>query len=48
MDNPEATFYLSQFIDKPLRIHTSDGRVFGGHMKCTDKVHFPPASVSYS
>ena len=38
MDNAEASFYLSQYIGKPLRIHVSDGRVFGGQMKCTDKV----------
>ncbi|KAF2269383.1 hypothetical protein CC78DRAFT_508763 [Lojkania enalia] len=37
MDNAEASFYLSQFIGKNLRIHTSDNRVFGGQMKCTDK-----------
>ncbi|KAL1597173.1 hypothetical protein SLS60_008755 [Paraconiothyrium brasiliense] len=37
MDNNEATSYLSQFIGQPMRIHTSDGRVFGGQMKCTDK-----------
>ncbi|KAJ4293490.1 hypothetical protein N0V90_008773 [Kalmusia sp. IMI 367209] len=37
MNNDEATSYLSQFIDKPLRIHASDGRVFGGQLKCTDK-----------
>ncbi|KAL5423495.1 hypothetical protein PMIN04_003886 [Paraphaeosphaeria minitans] len=37
MDNTEATAYLSHLIDQPLRIHTSDGRVFGGQMKCTDK-----------
>ncbi|KAI4669432.1 uncharacterized protein J4E79_001476 [Alternaria viburni] len=37
MDNEQATFWLSQFIGKNLRIHASDGRVFGGHMKCTDK-----------
>jgi hypothetical protein len=38
MDNEQATFWLSQFIGKNLRIHASDGRVFGGQMKCTDKV----------
>ena len=38
MDQQEATQYLTQFIGQPLRIHTSDGRVFGGQMKCTDKV----------
>ncbi|EAT81455.1 hypothetical protein HBI56_205370 [Parastagonospora nodorum] len=37
MDNNEATLWLSQFIGKNLRIHASDGRVFGGQMKCTDK-----------
>lgn len=54
MDNQEATAYVSQFIGQPLRIHTSDGRVFGGQMKCTDKVcmhSFPsmlPNPHSYS
>lgn len=38
MDNEQANFWLSQFIGKNLRIHASDGRVFGGQMKCTDKV----------
>jgi hypothetical protein len=38
MNNDEATFWLSQFIGKNLRIHASDGRVFGGQMKCTDRV----------
>lgn len=38
MDNEQATFWLSQFIGKNLRIHASDGRVFGGQMKCTDRV----------
>jgi hypothetical protein len=38
MNHDEATFWLSQFIGKNLRIHASDGRVFGGQMKCTDKV----------
>lgn len=37
MDNAQATFWLSQFIGKNLRIHTTDERVFGGQMKCTDK-----------
>ncbi|EDU42489.1 conserved hypothetical protein [Pyrenophora tritici-repentis Pt-1C-BFP] len=37
MDNEQATFWLDQFIGKNLRIHASDGRVFGGQMKCTDK-----------
>ncbi|KAF2727844.1 hypothetical protein EJ04DRAFT_127660 [Polyplosphaeria fusca] len=37
MENAEATAWLSQFVGKNLRIHTSDERVFGGQMKCTDK-----------
>ncbi|KAF2826809.1 hypothetical protein CC86DRAFT_291231 [Ophiobolus disseminans] len=37
MHNDEATFWLSQFIGKNLRVHASDGRIFGGQMKCTDK-----------
>lgn len=41
MDNEQATFWLSQFIGKNLRIHASDGRVFGGQMKCTDRVCLP-------
>jgi small nuclear ribonucleoprotein (snRNP)-like protein len=43
MDNTEASVYLSQFIGKNLRIHTTDDRVFGGQMKCTDKVR--PSSL---
>jgi small nuclear ribonucleoprotein (snRNP)-like protein len=38
MNNDDATFWLAQFIGKNLRVHASDGRVFGGQMKCTDKV----------
>lgn len=38
MNNDEAAFWLSQFIGKTLRVHASDGRIFGGQMKCTDKV----------
>lgn len=38
MDNEQAGFWLSQFIGRNLRIHASDGRIFGGQMKCTDKV----------
>ncbi|KAF2465172.1 uncharacterized protein BDR25DRAFT_270663 [Lindgomyces ingoldianus] len=37
MDNSEASFYLSQLIGKNLRLHTTDKRIFGGQMKCTDK-----------
>lgn len=37
MAHAEACHYLSRLIGKNLRIHVSDGRVFGGQMKCTDK-----------
>ncbi|KAG9199267.1 hypothetical protein G6514_008710 [Epicoccum nigrum] len=47
MDNEQATFWLSQFIGKNLRIHASDGRVFGGQMKCTDKDRNVILSLAY-
>ncbi|KAF3009581.1 hypothetical protein E8E13_006138 [Curvularia kusanoi] len=47
MDNEQATFWLSQFIGKNLRIHSSDGRVFGGQMKCTDKDRNVILSLAY-
>ena len=42
MDPDQAAFWLSQLIGKTLRIHASDGRVFVGAMKCTDKVRLAP------
>lgn len=41
MDHEQATFWLSQFLGQDLRIHATDGRVFTGQMKCTDKVRQP-------
>ncbi|KAF2719370.1 hypothetical protein K431DRAFT_228832 [Polychaeton citri CBS 116435] len=32
----EAAQYLSTFLDRTLRVHISDGRVFVGQLKCTD------------
>ena len=32
----QATEYLSSFLNKTLHLHTSDGRIFVGQMKCTD------------
>lgn len=32
----EAIDYLSSFLNKTLHLHTSDGRIFVGQMKCTD------------
>lgn len=33
----QATAYLTSFLNKTLRIHISDGRVFVGQLKCTDR-----------
>jgi len=38
MDNSEATSYLTSLLNKTLRVHTTDTRIFVGQMKCTDKV----------
>lgn len=42
MDNdntaPETEHDLASFLGKILRVHVSDGRMFVGSMKCTDKV----------
>lgn len=35
--NQAAAKYLSSLLGKTLRIKISDGRVFVGQMKCTDK-----------
>jgi N-alpha-acetyltransferase 38, NatC auxiliary subunit len=40
MEIEEATAYLKQFIGKTLRISTTDGRMFAGTMRCTDKVRY--------
>lgn len=32
----EATQYLSTFLNRTLHLHTTDGRMFAGQMKCTD------------
>ncbi|KAH6900247.1 hypothetical protein B0T10DRAFT_600545 [Thelonectria olida] len=36
MDPDEARKYLAGILNKNLRIHTSDGRLFWGALKCTD------------
>ncbi|KAH6609290.1 hypothetical protein Trco_002636, partial [Trichoderma cornu-damae] len=36
MDKDEAHEYLSSLVNQNLRIHTTDGRVFRGTLKCTD------------
>ncbi|EGE06860.1 hypothetical protein TEQG_08743 [Trichophyton equinum CBS 127.97] len=36
MERDEAREYLESLVDKVLRVHTSDSRVFVGLFKCTD------------
>lgn len=40
MDAPNsasnASAYLSGFLNRTLHLHTTDGRMFAGQMKCTD------------
>ncbi|THZ42885.1 hypothetical protein D6C90_05179 [Aureobasidium pullulans] len=36
-NNAEATEYLTRLLNKTLRIHTTDSRIFVGTMKCTDQ-----------
>lgn len=32
----QAPSYLTSLLNKTLHLHTSDGRIFAGQMKCTD------------
>lgn len=48
MSNAEATAFLTSLLNKTLRVHTNDSRMFVGQMKCTDKVpiyHPSPTSA---
>ena len=38
MDNTKATEYLEHLLNKKLRVHTNDKRMFIGDFKCTDNV----------
>ena len=33
----EAAQYLTSYLNKTLHLHTTDGRMFVGQMKCTDR-----------
>ena len=33
----EATQYLASYLNRTLHLHTTDGRMFVGQMKCTDR-----------
>jgi N-alpha-acetyltransferase 38, NatC auxiliary subunit len=35
-DVREAVSYLQGFLDRTLHVHTNDGRMFVGQLKCTD------------
>lgn len=38
MDRDEARGFLESLLNKKLRIHTTDERMFWGEFKCTDPV----------
>lgn len=38
MDKDEARGFLESLLNKQLRIHTTDERMFWGEFKCTDPV----------
>lgn len=38
MGNSEAVCYLQSLLDRTLRVHTTDRRMFVGTFKCTDAV----------
>jgi len=48
MDNSEATSYLTSLLNKTLRVHTADTRIFVGQMKCTDKVGLAGLGIASS
>ncbi|KAF2151938.1 hypothetical protein K461DRAFT_294803 [Myriangium duriaei CBS 260.36] len=37
LTNTAATTYLSGLLNRSLRIHINDGRMFVGNLKCTDR-----------
>lgn len=40
MDKGEARGFLESLLNKKLRIHTTDERMFWGEFKCTDPVSY--------
>ena len=47
-ENERAVEYLSSFTGTTMRVTTTDGRMFVGTMKCTDRVSSFLALVSLS
>lgn len=43
-DKEAAQSFLQSLLNKKLRIHTTDERMFWGDFKCTDPVRFVPFS----
>lgn len=48
MDKDEARGFLESLLNKKLRIHTTDERMFWGEFKCTDPVSHMPSLLSAS
>jgi len=42
-EKDEAQKFLTSLLNKNLRIHTTDTRMFRGEFKCTDPVRSPHA-----
>ncbi|KAI0015859.1 hypothetical protein F4780DRAFT_761963 [Xylariomycetidae sp. FL0641] len=47
LEKPEAESFLKSLINKNLRIHTTDGRMFIGTFKCTDTHSNVVLSLTY-
>lgn len=48
MDKDEARDFLESLLNKKMRIHTTDERMFWGEFKCTDPVSYVPSLLSAS
>lgn len=46
-DRPNALSFLKSLINKTLRIHTTDSRMFIGTFKCTDPVCYYACPCRY-
>lgn len=43
----DSTAYLTSFLNRTLHLHTNDGRMFAGQMKCTDNERNIILSMTY-
>ncbi|WPH02124.1 Hypothetical protein R9X50_00497900 [Acrodontium crateriforme] len=46
-ESQKASEYLACFLNKSLHIHTNDGRMFVGQLKCTDNERNVILSMTY-